>query len=50
MSECKLVSTSLKHNIKLISDDETNEMDDTLYRHLVGIMNYLTTTRLDIAY
>jgi hypothetical protein len=50
MSECKPVSTPLEQNIKLNSDDETKEMNGTLYRQLVGSLNYLTTTRPDIAY
>jgi len=32
MSECKLVSTPLEQNIKLNNDDETKEMNGTLYR------------------
>ena len=50
MSESKLVTTPLEHNLKLSSVDETKEVNGTLYRHLVGILNYLTTTRSDIAY
>ena len=50
MSECKAVCTPLERNAKLCSDDETKEVDGTLYCQLVGSLNYLTTTRLDIAY
>ena len=50
MNECKVVSTALEQNIKLRSDDGTKEVNGTLYRQLVGSLNYLTTTRLDIAY
>ena len=50
MNECKAVSTPLEHNVKLSSVDETKEANDTLYHQLVGSLNYLTTTRPNIAY
>ena len=50
MQECKAASTPLDQNVKLSSVDETKEVNGTLYRQLVGSLNYLTTTRLDISY
>ena len=50
MNECKAISTPLMHNEKLSNNDESNEVDGTLYRQLVGSINYLTNTRPDIAY
>ena len=50
MSECKAMSTPLEHNAKLYNEDGSKEANGTLYRQLVGSMNYLTTTRPDIAY
>lgn len=50
MSDCKAVSTPLDQNVKLYSDDGAKEADGTLYSQLVGILNYLTTRRLDISY
>jgi hypothetical protein len=50
MSECKAMSTPLEHNAKLYSEDGTKGLDSTLYRQLVGTLNYLNTTRLDIPY
>ena len=50
MSECKSVSTPLVQNVKLYNSDGSKEADGTLYHQLVGILNYLTTTRLDLSY
>ena len=50
MSDCKAMSTSLEQNAKLYKEDGTKEANGTLYRQLEGSMNYLTTTRPDIAY
>ena len=50
MSGSKPVTTPLEQNVKLSSVDETKQVNSTFYRQLVGILNYLTTTRPDIAY
>eukprot|EP00253_Pinus_taeda_P034771 PITA_34771 len=50
MIECKATSTPLEQNVKLCNDDGTKEVNGTMYRQLVGSLNYLTTTRPDIAY
>ena len=50
MVGCKSLSTPLKQNDKLYSDDGTKEVNGTLYRKLVGSLNYLTTTKPAIAY
>lgn len=50
MSESKAVSTPLDQNAKLSSLDETRAANGILYRQLVGSLNYLTTTKRDIAY
>jgi hypothetical protein len=50
MDTCKLASTPLEKNVKLNNSDDTKEVDGTLYRQLVGSLNYLTTTRPYIAY
>jgi hypothetical protein len=44
MNQCKAMSIPLEQNAKLYSDDGTKEVDGTLYRQLVGSLNYLTTT------
>ena len=50
MSECNLVSTPFKQNVKLFNYDDTKEVNVTLYQQLVGSLNYLTTKRSDISY
>ena len=50
MSESKAVSTPLDQNARLSSLDETRAANGILYRQLVGSLNYLPTTRPDIAY
>ena len=50
MSECKAISTPLDQNVKLYSNNGSKEANGTLYRQLVRILNYLTSTRLDISY
>ena len=50
MNTCKPISTPLEQNVKLNNNDDSKEVDGTLYRQLVGSLNYLTTTRPDIAY
>ena len=49
-SESKSVSTPLEQNVKLSSVDETKEANGIMYCQLVGSLNYITTTRPDIAY
>ena len=43
MNECSPLSTALEENVKLCNDNYTKEVNGTLYRQLVGILNYLTT-------
>ena len=50
MSECKEMSIPLDQNLKLYNNVGTKEEYGTLYRQLVGSMNYLTITRIDTAY
>jgi len=40
----------MQQNTKLYYDDGSKEVNDTVYKQMVGRLNYLTTTRLDIAY
>jgi hypothetical protein len=36
MSECNPMSTPLEQNVKLCNDDDTKEVNGTLYRHVGG--------------
>eukprot|EP00253_Pinus_taeda_P035128 PITA_35128 len=44
------IKIKLSQNAKLYNDGGSKEVNGTLYRQLVGSLNYLTTTRQDIAY
>jgi hypothetical protein len=40
----------MQQNVKLSCDDGSKEVNGTVYRQMVGSLNYLTTTRSDISY
>jgi protein associated with RNAse G/E len=50
MDQCKVSYAPMQQNTKLHCDDGSKEVNDTVYRQMVGSLNYLTTTRPDIAY
>jgi hypothetical protein len=50
MVECNHVSTPMEHNLKLTSKEGNEFKDATKYRHIVGSLIYLTTTRPDISF
>eukprot|EP00253_Pinus_taeda_P014117 PITA_14117 len=50
MAQCNLVTTPVEQKLKLASIEGKEFEDATKYRHLVGSLNYLTTTRLDISF
>lgn len=50
ITDTKLSSTPLEHNLHLIPGSSAPLRDLTLYRQLVGSLVYLTVTRPDIAY
>lgn len=45
-----VMKCKLENNVKLCNDEDTKEANGTLYRQLVGILNYLTTITLGIIY
>jgi hypothetical protein len=50
MDHCKSSIVPMRKNVKISCDDGSNEVNGTIYRQMVGSLNYLTTTRPDIAY
>ena len=50
MSNCKVVPTLVITGLKLSKDDDGSTVDPMLFKRLVGILMYLTSTRLDIIY
>lgn len=48
MESYKPVSIPMIIGCKLSNKDELEEINQTLYRFLIGILLYVTTTRLDI--
>lgn len=51
MDQCKVAFVLMQQNVKLHFDDGSKEVDGSLYRQLVGSLNYrLTTTRTNITY
>ena len=48
MEDCKTVSTPMTTGCKLCADDGTADVDQKLYRSMVGSLLYLIASRLDI--
>ena len=48
MEDSKPISTRMVTGCKLRKDDEYLEVDHTIYRPMIGILLYVTTTRLDV--
>ena len=50
MLDCKPVDTPMDPNVKLVSGQREPLRDPGRYRRLVGRLNYLTITRLNISF
>jgi hypothetical protein len=50
MDQCKSSIVPRQQNVKFFCDDGSKEVNATMYRQVVGSLNYLTTTRPDIPY
>ena len=48
MEDCAPMSTPIATDCKLSKDDDTPQIDATLYRSIIGALLYLTATRPDI--
>ena len=48
MEDCKPISTPMIIGYKLTKDDESKEVDQRLYRSIIGSLLYVTTSRLDV--
>ena len=48
MEDCKPVSTPMITGCKLSKDDESTEVDQRLYRSMIGILLYVTSSRPDV--
>ena len=48
MEDCKLVSTPMIIGCKLSKDDESKEVDQRIYRSMIGSLLYVTTSRPDV--
>lgn len=50
MDQCKVVAVLIQQNVKFQSDDGSKEVDDRLYKQLVGSSIYLTASSPNLAY
>ena len=50
MNDCKPISTPVECGVKLSKHDESESVDPTFFKSLVGSLHYLTCTRPDILY
>ena len=48
MEDCKPVITPMITSCKLSKDNESKEVDQRLYRSVIGILLYVTTSRLNV--
>jgi hypothetical protein len=48
MEDCKLVITPMQTSCKLSKDDDSKYTDQRQYRSMIGILLYVTTSRLDV--
>ena len=49
MEDSKLVGTPMCTGLKLTKDDDSKEVDQTLYRSMIGKLQYVVHTRPNIA-
>ena len=49
MEDSKLVGTPMRTGLKLTKDDDSKEVDQTLYRSMIEKLQYIVHTRPNIA-
>ena len=45
MVDCKSMTTMMTTSLNLLSDDNSEAVDATLYRHIIGSLMHLTNIR-----
>jgi hypothetical protein len=50
MADCKVAATPMKERLRLSCDSMAEEVDATLYRRIIGSLQYLIHTRPDLTY
>jgi hypothetical protein len=50
MADCKAAATLMEESLRLSCDSTAEEVDATLYRHIIGSLQYLIHTRPDLTY
>jgi hypothetical protein len=50
MADCKAAAMLMEERLRLSCDSTTEEVDATLYRHIVGSLRYLIHTWPDLTY
>ncbi|XP_052173352.1 secreted RxLR effector protein 161-like [Diospyros lotus] len=50
MEDCKPVGTPMTTNIKLSKNDDSEKVDESLYKSLIGSLQYLTASKPDILF
>ena len=50
MLDCKAMATPMDTNLKFLSDETLELVYLTQYKHIIGSLMYLTTTRPDICF
>ena len=50
MMDCKLITTPIMPTLKLHGDLDSDLVDPSLYRRLIGGLTFLVNSRLDICF
>ena len=50
MVHCKVITTPMASNLKLLCDASSDSIDDTMYCHMIGSLMYLMNMRPDICF